>query len=141
MKREANAHWTGTLQEGKGTLSTKSGVLKDIPYTFGMRFGEESGTNPEELVGAAHAGCFSMAFSLMLTKAGFAPKSIQTTATITFEQVNGNFTVTSSHLRCEAAVPEIDNAKFQQIAEDAKNNCPISRLLKSEITIEASLKA
>jgi lipoyl-dependent peroxiredoxin len=140
MKRQATAHWTGTLQEGKGTLSTESGALKDVPYTFGMRFADEKGTNPEELVGAAHAGCFSMAFSLMLTKAGFAPKTIHTTATLTFEQVEGSFTVTRSHLSCEANVPGIDAGRFQQIAQDAKNNCPVSRLLETEITIEATLK-
>lgn len=141
MQRHASAVWQGTLKEGKGTLSTESGVLKDVAYSFAKRFGNEAGTNPEELIAAAHAGCFSMAFSGKLTAAGFTAERIATKANLTFEQVQGAFTVTTIHLDMAAKVPGIDRAKFDELASDAKATCPISRLLNAKITLSAKLEA
>lgn len=141
MQRHASAVWQGTLKEGKGTLSTESGVLKDVAYSFAKRFGNEAGTNPEELIAAAHAGCFSMAFSGKLTAAGFTAERIATKANLTFEQVQGAFTVTTIHLDMAAKVPGIDRAKFEELANDAKATCPISRLLNAKITLSATLEA
>jgi osmotically inducible protein OsmC len=139
MKHKASAVWTGSLKEGKGALSTGSGVLSDTPYSFKTRFEGEKGTNPEELVGAAHAGCFSMAFSMILGLAGFTPDKIETTATITLEPKDGGFAVTASHLDMSAAIPGIDEAKFQELAAQAKAGCPISKLLNATITLDAKL--
>jgi len=141
MQRHASAVWQGTLKEGKGTVSTESGVLKETAYSFAKRFGNEAGTNPEELIAAAHAGCFSMAFSGKLTAAGFTPTQISTKASFTFEQVEGAWTITTSHLDMTAKVPGIDQAKFEALANEAKATCPVSRLLNAKITLAAKLEA
>src|SRR5690349_7535695 len=129
MKRKASAMWRGGLKDGKGTISTESGVLKETQYSFSTRFENGVGTNPEELIAAAHAGCFSMAFSAELGKAGITPESIATTATITLDKTDAGWTVTESHLDLTAKIPGIDEAKFIAIADGAKAGCPISRLL------------
>ena len=121
-------------------LSTASGVLRDVPYSFLMRFGDAAGTNPEELVAAAHAGCFAMALSGELEKAGMHPESIRTRATLKFEKTDAGFTVTASHLDVTARVPGADPAKFQAAAQAAEKGCPISRLLKTEISMSAALE-
>src|SRR5262245_20931517 len=139
MKRSASAVWQGGLKDGKGTVSSESGALTNKPYNFRMRFEEEKGTNPEELIAAAHAACFSMALSLFLGNAGMTADSINTTATVTLEKVGDAFSVTSSHLDTTARVPNADQAKFQQAAEGAKAGCPISRLLNTKITLDARL--
>jgi len=140
MVRKASAVWTGDLKGGSGSLSSTSGVLHDTPYSFHTRFEEEPGTNPEELIAAAHAGCFSMAFSAALGNAGFVPEKISTTAAVTLEPVDGANTVTKSHLTMSARIPGIDQATFQQIADGAKAKCPISRLLNLAITLDATLE-
>jgi len=140
MKRKASAVWRGGLKDGKGTISSESGVLKDTQYSFSTRFENGVGTNPEELIAAAHAGCFSMAFSAELGKAGITPESIQTTATITLEKTDAGFSVTQSHLDVTARIPGADKAKALEIANAAKAGCPISRLLKANITMEAKLE-
>ena len=141
MKRKASAVWRGDLKSGRGTISTESNVLKDTPYSFGTRFENGPGTNPEELIGAAHAGCFSMALSAELGKAGFTAESISTTAEVTLENhPQTSWTVTRIHLTTNATVPRITADKFAEIANGAKNGCPISRLLKAaEITLDANL--
>ncbi len=139
MERKASAQWTGGLKDGKGTVSTTSGALKGVPYSFAMRFGDAPGTNPEELVAAAHAGCFSMALSGELGKLGYRPESIETKATLNFEKTDAGFTVTSIHLDTTARVPGADPAKFQAAAEAAEKGCPISRLLRADITMSAKL--
>ncbi|MEI9942784.1 MAG: OsmC family protein [Chitinophagaceae bacterium] len=135
MKSSATANWKGTGKEGNGTLSTGKGVLKDTKYDFRSRFEDGSYTNPEELVAAAHAGCFSMKLSFVLGAAGFTPTSIDTKCTITLD----NGAITESHLEVKAAVPGIDAAKFAECAKEAEQNCPISKLLNTKITMEASL--
>ena len=139
MKRSASAVWKGGLKDGKGTVSTETGVLSSVPYNFRMRFENEKGTNPEELVAAAHAACFSMALSLFLGNAGMTPDSIETSATVTFENVNGAFTITESHLDTAVKIPNADAAKFAEAADGAKAGCPISRLLNTKITMNARL--
>jgi osmotically inducible protein OsmC len=139
MKRSANAGWKGGLKDGKGTVSTGTGVLSNVPYTFKTRFENEKGTNPEELVAAAHAACFSMALSLFMANEGLTPESIDTTATVSFDNVNGAWTVTSSHLETKVKSPNADPAKFQKAAEGAKAGCPISRLLNTSISLDAKL--
>jgi len=139
MKRSASAVWKGGLQDGKGTVSTAAGALSNVPYNFKMRFGDEKGTNPEELIAAAHAACFSMALSLFMANEGLTPESIDTTATVSFDNVNGAWTVTSSHLQTKVKSPNADAAKFQKAAEGAKAGCPISRLLNTAITLDAAL--
>ena len=139
MQRHASAVWRGTLKEGKGTISAESGVLKEVPYSFAKRFGNEAGTNPEELIAAAHAGCFSMALSGKLANAGFNPTELSTRANLTLEQVDGAWTVTKIHLDLTAKVPGIQRAQFEELAADAKATCPISRLLKAEITLDAKM--
>jgi len=141
MKRKASAIWQGGLKDGKGTISTESGVLKQSQYSFSTRFENGIGTNPEELLAAAHAGCFSMAFSAELGKAGFTPTSIQTTATITLDKTDAGFSITQSHLELTAKIPGIDQAKFTEIANGAKAGCPVSRLYKAEISLDAKLEA
>ena len=131
--------WKGGLKDGRGTVSAGSGVLSNVPYNFSMRFENEKGTNPEELIAAAHAACFSMALSLFLGNAGMTADSINTTATVTLEKVGDAFTVTSSHLDTTVKIPNADRAKFQQAAEGAKAGCPISRLLNTKITLDAKL--
>jgi len=138
--RSASAVWKGTLKEGKGTISTESGVLKDAQYSFSSRFEEGIGSNPEELIAAAHAGCFSMALSAQLTGANLPPESIETTAAVTLEKTDAGPTVTKIHLTTKAKVPGADKAKFDELAGNAKKGCPISRLLAAaEITLDASL--
>jgi osmotically inducible protein OsmC len=139
MKRSASALWKGGLKDGQGTVSSESGALSATPYNFRQRFENEKGTNPEELVAAAHAACFSMALSLFMANEGLAPESIDTTATANFENVNGAWTVTSSHLETQVKSPGADPAKFQKAAEGAKAGCPISRLLNTTITMNARL--
>jgi osmotically inducible protein OsmC len=136
MKRKASAIWRGGLKDGKGTISTDSGVLKDTQYSFSTRFENGVGTNPEELIAAAHAGCFAMAFSAELGKAGLTPESISASATVTLDKTNEGFTVTESHLDVTAKVPGADNKKVQDIANAAKAGCPISRLLKANVTMD-----
>jgi osmotically inducible protein OsmC len=140
MDRSASAVWKGTLKEGKGTISTQSGLLKDAQYSFSTRFENGAGTNPEELIAAAHAGCFSMALSAQLTGASLPPDSIETSAVVTLEKTDAGFTVTKIHLTTKAAVPGADKAKFDELAKAAKEGCPISRLLKAaEISLDATL--
>jgi len=131
--------WKGGLKDGRGAVSTSSGVLSNVPYNFAMRFENETGTNPEELIAAAHAACFSMALSLFLGNAGMTAESINTTATVTLEKVGDAFTVTASHLDTTVRIPNADKAKFQEAAEGAKAGCPISRLLNTKITLDAKL--
>ena len=140
INRKASAIWNGSLKEGAGRISTDSGVLRDTQYSFGTRFENGAGTNPEELIAAAHAGCFSMALSGQLTTAGKPPESIHTTATVTMEKTDAGFTVTKVHLDVTARVPGIDQAGFDTAANNAKAGCPISRLLKAEITMTAKLE-
>jgi osmotically inducible protein OsmC len=137
MKRKASAVWRGDLKGGKGAISTESGTLKETQYSFSTRFENGVGTNPEELIAAAHAGCFSMAFSAELGKAGLTPDSINTTATVTLEKTDAGFTVTESHLEMTAKIPGADKAKALEIANAAKAGCPISRLLNAKITLDA----
>ena len=141
MKRMSSAVWTGGLKDGKGTISTDSGVLKNTPYSFGMRFEDTPGTNPEELIGAAHAACFSMALSGQLNGAGLTPTRIATTATVTLEKTDAGFTITAIHLDVAAKVPETDAAGFAALATKAKEGCPVSRVLNTKITMNAVLEA
>ena len=140
MDRSASAVWQGGLKDGKGTISTQSGVLKETQYSFGSRFETGVGTNPEELIAAAHAGCFTMALSAQLTDAGVAPESLETTAVVTLEKTDDGPTVTKIHLKTKAKVPGAEKEKFDELAKKAKEGCPISRLLKAaEITLDAQL--
>jgi osmotically inducible protein OsmC len=141
MKRIASAAWSGDLKQGKGTISTESGVLKDTQYSYSTRFENGIGTNPEELIGAAHAGCFTMALAAELGRAGFTPQKLATTATVTFEQVSGNWTISTVDLQTSARVPGIDAKKFGEIAAGAKANCPVSRVLNAKISLDAKLEA
>src|ERR1700744_5347875 len=125
MKRNGTAHWHGDLRTGKGTIGTDSGVLKDTPYGFNTRFGDEKGTNPEELIGAAHASCFSMALSNELSKAGIAGPHIKTTSTIEIKQQEGGFAITSAHLTVKVTAKGTDKAAVQTAAETAEKNCPV----------------
>jgi len=139
MIRKASAVWNGSLKEGKGTISTDSKVLSNAQYSFSTRFENGIGTNPEELIAAAHAGCFSMALSAQLGGAGITPESIETTAAVSLEKTDAGFTVTKVHLDVTAKIPGADQAAFEKAAQDAKAGCPISRLLKAEITMTAKL--
>jgi lipoyl-dependent peroxiredoxin len=139
MIRKASAQWKGGLKDGKGTVSTDSGVLKQTSYSFSTRFENNPGTNPEELIAAAHAGCFSMAFSGQLGNAQMTAESIDTTATLTMEKLDAGWTVTKIHLDVRAKVPNANREAFEKAANNAKTGCPISRLLKTEITMEARL--
>ncbi len=141
MKRNASAVWRGDLKGGKGTISTGSGVLSDTQYSFSTRFEEGIGTNPEELIAAAHAGCFSMALSGQLGEVGMLPESIQTTATVTLEKTDGGFTITAVHLDLIARVPGADRRTFEAAANKAKAGCPVSRVLNAPITMDAILEA
>jgi lipoyl-dependent peroxiredoxin len=140
MIRKGSAEWKGTLREGSGTVSTESGRLSHAPYSFGTRFESAEGTNPEELIGAAHAGCFSMALSAQLSAAGIKPESIRTTSSVTLEKVGDGFSVTGVHLDVLARVPGVDRAAFDKAAHAAKTGCPISKLLNAPITMEAKLE-
>ena len=141
MQRKGSAIWSGDLKSGKGTISADSGVLKETQYSFSTRFENGVGTNPEELIAAAHAGCFSMALSGQLGEAKLTPTSINTTATVTLEKTDAGFTVTRVHLDVVAKVPGASQAEFDKAAAAAKAGCPISRLLKAEITMTAKLEA
>jgi osmotically inducible protein OsmC len=141
MIRKASAVWNGTLKDGKGTVTTESGVLAQTPYSFRSRFETGTGTNPEELIAAAHAGCFTMALSAQLSAAGLTPENLATSAALTLEKLEAGWTVTKIHLEVTARVPGVTNEAFQKVAADAKANCPISRLLKAEITMKATLTA
>lgn len=140
IKRKASAVWNGTLKEGRGTISTGSGLLVDAQYSFGTRFEEGKGTNPEELVAAAHSGCFSMALSAQLTNAGTPPERVATSATVSMDKTDAGFTVTAVHLDVVAKVPGATPESFEKAANDAKTGCPISRLLNAEITMTAKLE-
>lgn len=140
MKRSGSAIWAGDLKTGHGALATHSGVLKDTPYSFASRFEAAHATNPEELIATAHAGCFTMALSASLGRAGFTPKRLATQATVSLEQLEGNWTITHVHLENEAWVPGVSAERFQEIAADAKANCPVSRLLRAQISLHAKLE-
>ncbi len=141
MQRKGSAVWKGGLKDGRGTVSTASGVLKDTQYSFATRFENGVGTNPEELIAAAHAGCFSMALSAQLGNAGMTPEAIETTATVTLEKQEAGFAITAVHLDVSARIPGGDRAKFEQAAKSAKEGCPVSRVLNAKITMEAKLLA
>lgn len=141
MIRKASAEWRGGLKDGKGTVSTDSGVLANAQYSFSTRFEDGKGTNPEELIAAAHAGCFSMALSAQLGAAGITPESVRTSAAVTLEKLGDGFSVTASHLDVTARIPGGDRAAFQKAAEQAKAGCPISKLLNAKITMDAKLEA
>jgi len=139
MQRKASAVWQGGLKDGKGSLTTDSKVLSAAPYSFGTRFEGTPGTNPEELLAAAHAGCFSMALSMILGEAGIKPERIDTTATVTFEKLDTGFTITKVHLDVAVRAPGADTAKVEESAAKAKAGCPVSKVLRAEITMDAKL--
>jgi len=139
MQRKGSAHWSGGLKDGKGSVSTASGVLNNTPYSFGTRFENGTGTNPEELIAAAHAGCFSMALSAQLGNAGMTAESIDTTATVTLDKTDAGFSITSSHLEVTVKIPGADKAKFEEVAKAAETGCPVSRVLNAKITMDAKL--
>jgi lipoyl-dependent peroxiredoxin len=139
INRTGSAAWSGGLKDGKGAISTQSGALKSYPYGFASRFEGVAGTNPEELIGAGHAGCFTMALSLMLGEAGLKADQMDTTATVTLEKVEEGFSITAVNLNLRAKIPGIDDAGFQAIAAKAKAGCPVSKLLNATITLDAKL--
>jgi osmotically inducible protein OsmC len=141
MQRKATAVWSGGLKDGKGSLSTDSGVLKQTQYSFSARFENGIGTNPEELLAAAHAGCFTMALSAQLGGAGMTAQKLETTATITLEKVGDGFTITKSHLDLVAKIPGADKGKFDAAVKAAETGCPVSKLFKAEITVSAQLQS
>ena len=141
MKRNASAVWNGGLKDGKGTISTDSGVLSETQYSFSTRFEDGIGTNPEELIAAAHAGCFSMALSGQLAQAGLTAESIKTTASVNLEKNDAGFAINSVHLSVKAKVPGADSQAFEKAANNAKAGCPVSKVLNAEITMEASLES
>jgi len=140
MERTASAVWNSSLKEGRGTISTQSGVLSDAPYSFVTRFENGKGTNPEELIAAAHAGCFTMALSAQLGTMNFTPQSLRTSAKLTLEKLDAGWTISKIHLDVSARVPGISASAFESAAASAKANCPVSRLLKAEITMDANLE-
>ena len=140
MERTASAVWNGSLKEGKGTITTQSGVLSDAPYSFVTRFENSKGTNPEELIAAAHAGCFTMALSAQLGTMNFTPQSLRTSAKLTLEKLDAGWTISKIHLDVSARFPGISASAFESAAASAKANCPVSRLLKAEITMDAHLE-
>jgi osmotically inducible protein OsmC len=139
IKRRGSAVWQGGIKDGKGAISTASGALKSYPYGFASRFEGSPGTNPEELLGAAHAGCFTMALSLILGEAGLTAEKMETTAEVTLSQVEGGYAITAVHLSLQAKVPGADQATFQALAAKAKAGCPVSKVLKAEISLDAKL--
>ena len=139
MKRTGSAHWSGNLQSGSGTVSTASGTLSNTPYSFHSRFEQGKGTNPEELLAAAHAGCFTMALSLVLQKAGLTAESLDTNCIITLDKDGDGFSITSSHLELKAKIPNATREAFEAAAQAAKANCPVSKLYDTEITLDAQL--
>jgi len=141
MNKKGSAVWNGGFKDGSGSISTETGALKAAPYGVKSRFENGPGTNPEELIGAAHAGCFSMALALMLSQAGLTPEKIETEATVTLDKAGEGFEISASHLKVRARIPGIDRARFDQIANQAKAGCPVSKLLKAKITMDAALDA
>jgi len=141
MKRKGSAVWRGGLKDGKGTVSTDSGVLSNTQYSFSTRFEDGKGTNPEELIAAAHAGCFSMALSAQLGNAGMTAEQIQTTATVSLDKTDGGFSITAVHLDVTAKIPGADKQAFETAANNAKSGCPVSRVLSATITMDAKLEA
>ena len=141
IKRNGSAVWSGGLKDGKGAVSTGSGVLKDSQYGFNTRFEDGPGTNPEELIGAAHAGCFTMALSGQLGQAGMTAQELRTTATVSMEKVEGGFSITAVHLDLVAKIPGASQEAFDKAANTAKENCPVSKLLNAEITLSARLES
>jgi osmotically inducible protein OsmC len=139
MKREASARWNGGFKDGSGVMSTSSGAVKDLKYSAGTRFENNPGTNPEELIAAAHAGCFSMAFSVQLGNAGITPERIETRASANFEKIEAGWTVTTIHLAVSVKATGADAAAVKTAAENAKKGCPVSRLLKAEITMDVTI--
>jgi len=139
MIRKAKAVWRGTGRDGSGVLSTDSGVLAETPYSFKTRFESEKGTNPEELIAAAHAGCFTMALAFQLQRAGYTPTELSTEAAVTLEQDDAGFRISRSALTLRAQVPNLDDDAFARMASDAEKNCPVSKILKTEITLDAKL--
>ena len=139
IKRQGSASWQGGLKDGKGTLSTESGALKVYPYGFASRFEGLPGTNPEELIAAAHAGCFTMALSLILGEARLTAEKMETSARVTLEQVDGGYAITAVHLTLKAKIPGADQTTFEKLASKAKAGCPVSKLLKAEITLDSTL--
>ena len=140
MIKKAWAVWLGDIKDGGGTISTETGVLKQVPYGFKARFQDGKGTNPEELIGAAHAGCFSMALSKMLGEAGMTVERIETHAAVTLEKVGDGYEITTSHLTVTSKVQQADDVKFQEIANQAKVGCPVSKLLRAQVTMDATLE-
>ncbi len=140
MKKTGSAHWSGDIKNGKGSISTETGVLKEAPYGFKSRFEDGPGTNPEELIGAAHAACYSMALSLGLGEADLTADSIDTTAAVTLEKDGDGFKISAVHLTCKAKVPNADAATFDKIAKATKDGCPVSKVLNADITLDASLQ-
>ena len=140
MQRKASAEWKGSLKEGSGAVSSSSGVFSKTPFSFATRFGDQPGTNPEELIAAAHAGCFSMALSAQLGTANLTPESIRTNATLTMEKLDSGWTITAVHLDVVAKVPKADAATFQKLADAAKAGCPVSKVLNAKITMSAKLE-
>ena len=141
MTTSGSAVWQGGLKDGKGAISTKSGALKDYPYGFTSRFEGKPGTNPEELIGAAHAGCFTMALSLILGEAGLTAERMETQADVTLEKEGDGYAIKAVHLTLKARIPGADRAKFEELAGKAKAGCPVSKLLKAEITLDATLES
>ncbi|HVG37698.1 MAG TPA: OsmC family protein [Pyrinomonadaceae bacterium] len=141
MRRKATAVWTGGIKDGKGSISTESGVLSETQYSFSARFENGTGTNPEELLAASHAGCFTMALSGQLGNAGLTAERIETTATVRLEKLDTGFTITSVHLDVVAKIPGADQQAFETAARNAETGCPISKVLKAEITMDAKLEA
>jgi lipoyl-dependent peroxiredoxin len=140
IKRNASAVWNGTGKEGKGAITTQSGVLTDTPYSFSRRFGEEKGTNPEELIAAAHAGCFTMALAFQLSGAGHAPEKLDARADVSLEQIEGGWKIAAVALTLKAKVPGLSKEEFQKLADAAKANCPVSKVLNATITLSATLE-
>ncbi|WP_166260453.1 OsmC family protein [Marinobacter salicampi] len=141
MDKSASAHWEGSLKKGKGTISTESGALSENPYGFNTRFEDEPGTNPEELIGAAHASCFSMAFSMLLGEEDFTADSIDTKAVVTLDKQDDGFAITKVDLTMRARIPGIDKSQFEEIANKAKAGCPVSKLFTAEINLKAELES
>ena len=140
IRRTASAHWQGTGKEGKGALTTQSGTLSETPYSFTARFGDGKGTNPEELIAAAHAGCFSMALAFQLSGAGHPPDDLRTEARLTMEQEGAGWKISAVALTLKAKVPGIDQATFRKLADEAKANCPVSKVLNAAISLDATLE-
>lgn len=140
MKRSASAEWHGGLKDGKGSISTQSGILKNTPYGFNTRFEDGPGTNPEELIAAAHAGCFTMALSAQLGEADLTAESLKTSATVTLEKIEGGFAITAVHLDLVAKIPGASQQGFDAVANNAKLNCPVSTLLNARITLDVRLE-